>query len=398
MEANMKKVLFMIGMMNIGGVEKSLLSLISVLPREKYDITILTLEKKGGFLQDIPSWVKVEEATWFKEINPIILQPPQLTIKEYSYQKKYMEIPFFVLIYFLTKYFKNRHLYYRYIFKSIPMKKEKYDIAISYQGPNDLIDFYIANKVKAKSKVSWIHFDVSKFKMNKKLYGKLYRKFDKLFVVSHEALLKLKERIPSIGNKAEVFLNIISESLISKMSGDKVNFDDDYAGVKVVTVGRLSKEKGQDLAIKALSRLKNEGYNVRWYCIGEGKHRDELERLIEMHNLGEDFLLMGSTTNPYPYIARSDIYVQTSRHEAYCLTLAEAKCLKKPIITTNFIGAFEQIKDGYNGLIVEADEEDLYEKIKYLIENPLQRERLSINLRRDEINTTGEVIKLINYV
>ena len=78
-----KKILFMVSSMNIGGVEKSLLSLFSVIPREKYDITILTLEKKGGFLDYIPSNIKVEEATWFKDIKPIIMESPQSTVRRY---------------------------------------------------------------------------------------------------------------------------------------------------------------------------------------------------------------------------------------------------------------------------------------------------------------------------
>ena len=82
----------MVSSMNIGGVEKSLLSLLSVMPKEKYDITVLTLEKKGGFLDYIPSYIKVEEAAWFKEIKPIIMQSPQRTIKKYLKEilKSYM--------------------------------------------------------------------------------------------------------------------------------------------------------------------------------------------------------------------------------------------------------------------------------------------------------------------
>ncbi len=76
----MKKILFMVSSMNIGGVEKSLLSLLSKIPKDKYEITLLLLEKKGGFLEQIPDWVKVEEASWFKEIKTIIMQSPQQTI------------------------------------------------------------------------------------------------------------------------------------------------------------------------------------------------------------------------------------------------------------------------------------------------------------------------------
>jgi len=100
---------------------------------------------------------------------------------------------------------------------------------------------------------------------------------------------------------------------------------------------------------------------------------------------------LGSTQNPYPYVYKSDIYVQTSRHEGYCLTLAEAKCLKKPIITTNFTGAYEQIKDGYNGFVVEWNEEDLYNQIKYLLDQKIIRKKIATNLLREELDNIENI-------
>ena len=79
----MKKILFMISSMNIGGVEKSLLSLLSAIPKDKYEITILTLDKKGGFLEYIPNNVKLIEAEWFKYIKQIIMDSPKNIIKMY---------------------------------------------------------------------------------------------------------------------------------------------------------------------------------------------------------------------------------------------------------------------------------------------------------------------------
>jgi glycosyltransferase involved in cell wall biosynthesis len=383
----MKKILFMLSSMNIGGVEKSLLSLLSEMQKNEYDITVLLLEKKGEFLEYIPEGVLVEETTWFRDVKPIIMQPPKLTIKNYLNSKQYLKIPAFICSYFISKYFNNRHHYYKNVFKNIPFNNNSYDVAISYQGPTDIIDYYIANKVKAPNKISWVHFDISKHMVNKRLYEKLYKKFNKIFVVSKEAKLRLVEQIPTVQNKAEVFKNIVPTNLIKEMSKEKVNFDETYKGIKVVTVGRLSLEKGQDLAIKVLSRLRKNGYDVRWYCIGEGNNRNEYEMLIDEYDLKNDFLLLGSTPNPYPYIENAAIYVQTSRHEGYCLTLAEAKCLNKPIITTNFTGAYEQLIDGYNGLIVEFSEEDLYQKLKYLIEHPLERNKLSQNLQNTILNT-----------
>ncbi|MBS4209147.1 glycosyltransferase [Bacillus sp. FJAT-50079] len=373
----------MLTSMNIGGVEKSFLSLLSTIPKEKYDITLLLLERKGGFLEYIPPGIKVEETTWFSRVKQIIMQPPQQTVRNLMYNKKILKIVNFINVYFISKFFNNRYLYYKNVLKDVPNNPVEYDIAISYQGPTDIIDYYIAKKVNAKRKISWVHFDVSKHRINEKLYKKLYQNYEKIFVVSNQGKDKLIEKVPTITNKTEVFMNIIPKDVIIEMSKMPIEFDNNYKGLRIVTVGRLSKEKGQDLAIKVLSRLRSEGYEVRWYCIGEGNDRGEYERLIQIYGLKEDFLLIGASPNPYPYIQQSDIYVQTSRHEGYCLTLAEAKCLLKPIVTTNFIGAFEQIQDGYNGFIAHCSEEEIYKKIQYLIENKNMRQRLRINLIKE---------------
>lgn len=393
-----KKILFMVSSMNIGGVEKSLLSLLAVIPKEKYEITILTLDKKGGFLEYIPNNVKLIEAEWFKYIKPIIMDSPQNIIKRYIKNYEFLKILSFIYSYFKTKKTNDRYIYYKHVLKSIPECKEKYDVAIAYAGPTEIIDAYISHKVKAEKKIAWVHFDISKHKINKKLYNNLYERFNKIFAVSNECKKKLDEIIPAVRNKSEVLFNIVSEDLINEMSESYVDFDDNYKGIKIITVGRLSKEKGQDLAIKALSKLKKDRYDVKWYCIGDGNSRREFERLIKEYNLEGDFLLLGATSNPYPYIKSADIYVQTSRHEGYCLTLAEAKALNKPIITTNFIGAYEQIKDNENGIIVDCNENDLADAIKKLIDEKEICSRFSNKLREEKIDTTNEINKLLDYI
>ncbi|MGH0429622.1 glycosyltransferase [Bacillus hominis] len=387
----MKRVLFMISSMNIGGVEKSLLSLLSVMPKEKYDVTVLMLEKKGGFLKQLPSWIKIEEAVWFKDIKPKIMQSPKKTIKEYYENKRYIKALNFLFSYVASEKLKDRYVFYKEIFKDIPHSKNKYDIAIAYQGPTDIIDYYVVNRVTSKKKISWVHFDVFKHQINTKLYEKLYGELDNICVVSKEAQKHLIEKFPIVKSKTNVFFNIVLPDLINEMAKEKVEFDNGYKGMKIVTVGRLSKEKGQDLAIKVLSMLRKDGYEVRWYCIGEGENREYYETLIRKYNLKKDFVLLGSTQNPYPYVYQSDIYVQTSRHEGYCLTLAEAKCLKKPIVTTNFTGAYEQIKDGHNGFIVEWNEEDLYNKIKYLLDQKILRKKITTNLLTEELNNIANI-------
>lgn len=388
----------MISSMNIGGVEKSLLSLLSAIPKDKCEITILTLDKKGGFLEYIPNNVKLIEVEWFKYIKQIIMDSPKNIIKMYIKNYEFLKIPSFIYSYFKSKKTNDRYIYYKHVLKSIPECKEKYDVAIAYAGPTEIIDAYISHKVKAEKKIAWVHFDISKHKINKKLYNNLYERFDKIFAVSNECKKKLDEIIPMVRNKSQVLFNIISEDLINEMSKCYVDFDDNYKGVKIITVGRLSKEKGQELAINVLAKLKQDGYKVRWYCIGDGSAKEIYKELIKEKNLENDFILLGAISNPYPYIKKADIYVQTSIHEGYCLTLAEAKCLCKPIISTDFIGAYEQIENNINGCISKAEDNEIYRCIKNIINDSKLRSTFIKNLINEDINTEIEVNKLYKEI
>ena len=388
----------MVTSMNIGGVEKSLLSLLNALPKDKYDITLMLLEEKGGYLEYVPQNIKIIEATWFKDIKSIIMESPYKIVKKFIKEKRFIKCIRFIYCYFVDKYLDNRFLFYKNVMREIPMNKEKYDVAIAYQGPTDIIDYYIAYKVKADKKISWVHFDVSKHLFNNKLYTKLYKKYNKIFVVSNEAKNVLVSQINNIKEKTEVFFNIVCKDTILKMAKEKVDFDDSYKGIKIVTVGRLSKEKGQDIAIEALYQLRKSGYDVKWYCVGEGNDRGYYEEMIKKYNLQKDFILLGAKTNPYYYMNEADIYVQTSRHEGYCLTLAEAKYLEKVIITTNFITASNQIIDGENGFICEMNSDSIYRKIEFIINNDIQMKYIKNNLGSEKFDMKENVNKLMEFI
>ena len=201
--------------------------------------------------------------------------------------------------------------------------------------------------------------------------------------------------MPELKEKTEVFLNIISPKLILKQSEIDEGFKDMYEGLRILTVGRLSDVKGQTLCIEALKKLKDEGYNVKWYCVGDGISRKRYEKLVYDNNLMESFIFLGSKTNPYSFMKQCDIYVQSSLHEGYCITLAEAKCFGKPIVTTNFTGAKEQIVNRDTGIIVECNSEDLYKAIKEVIDNVELRNRISKNVTKTLADTSSEINKFL---
>ena len=390
----MKKILFMCINMNIGGTEKALLTMLNEMDRRKYDITLFMLEEHGGFLNQIPDGIKVMYLKEYKTLKKFINNPPQLVAKELIKNRKVISGLSILFIYTISKLIKDISIYYKYILRNVDILNEEYDIAIAYAGPMDFISYFVINKIKSKKRVQWIHFDISKIGFNVNFAKKIYDKFDKVFVVSNEGKDKLINFLPSLKDKTEVFFNIISCKMIEKMSYEGEGFSDDFDGTRILTVGRLSKEKGQDLIIPVLKKLKENGYKVRWYCIGDGPAKKEYEKLVDKLNIKDDFIFLGSKLNPYTYMKECNIYVQPSKHEGYCITLGEARCFNNPIVTTNFTGANEQIVNENTGLVCEINEEEIYKAIKKLLDDKKLYKNIKDNLNNEIVDSTKEIRKL----
>ena len=366
--------------MNVGGTERALLNMVAEMPKNKYDITIFMLEEYGGFLESIPVHVHKEYLNGYQNIKEIVHKPLRKVIKGFLKKGHLIKVFNFLIILFLSKITKNNSSLFQYILKGYPSLTNEYDVAIAYAGPMDFISYFVVHKIKAKKKIQWIHFDVKKIGFNINFATKIYKMFDQIYTVSSEGKNQLIKKLPKIKNKTDVFLNVISPKEIIKMANNGAGFTDQFDGLRILTVGRLSKEKGQDLVIPVIAKLIRSGFKVRWYCIGEGNAREEYEKLIKINKVEQNFILLGATPNPYTFMKQCDIYVQPSRHEGYCITLAEARVFNKPIICTNFTGAQEQIMDGLTGRIINFDETEMLVALKDLIKDRQLRNRFKTNL------------------
>lgn len=369
--------------MNIGGTEKALLNMIEAMPEDKYDITILLLEKYGGFLNDIPKRVKLSYLNGYENVKGLLNHPPRQTLIRLLKANEIEVLLKLSWLYFISTVKKDRSSLFEYLLRDLPFHSDNYDVAVAYAGPMDFISYFILRKVKAKKKMQWIHFDVTKIGFNANFASKMYPSFDNIYSVSLEANSKLISILPALKHKADVFHNLVSPLKVQEQAKTGEGFVDNFNGIRILTVGRLSPEKGHDLAIKATSRLISEGYKIRWYCIGDGSSKAELQMLINKLKLNNHFKLLGSLSNPYPFMAQCDIYVQPSRYEGYCLTLLEAKSLCKPIITTNVNGVNEQIINGESGIIVDINEDSIYQAIKNIIDDQKFKKMLSMTLERE---------------
>lgn len=390
----MKKIVFVLPHMLCGGVEKALLSLINEMPEDKYQISIILAEMEGDFLNQIPANISVDKIRAPKD--SYVIEGTKAALLSYLKRGKLIKFAR-VCINIITKADITT---LTTKFENIPAVQEKYDVAVCFHIHMPLLLKYVLYKIDAKNKVAWIHNDFKSAKFDVCKYGKLLEQYNHIFCVSNQLKEELLECLPKLNNKVSVAPNIISKQYINTMlkyAGNENCFDTNDK-IKLLTIGRLESQKGYDLAIEVCKLLKNDKLNFRWYVLGDGSLRKELETRIEKNGLNEYFYLLGVRTNPYPYIRDCDIYVQPSIHEGYGIAVAEARVLNKPILCTDFTGARDQIIPDVTGMIVDTNVLSIYKGLKTLICSEGKRKTLSENLSKTNPDTSKAVQEILSFL
>lgn len=361
----MKKVAIVTQKMVFGGIEKALIEMLKRFPNEKYDVDLILMENGGELINDIP-----------KNINTVVINKDLYKSKCNIIKK--------IFLYCRLKKEQDFSKQCELISKLLPFYKKTYDIAIAYHAPSTLPVFYTINNISAENKILWIHSDICKCKSNKNINNEYFSKYNKIYCVSKYCLNQLNKTFPNLSEKSSLFYNFINKQEIKDLSLQGEGYNDDFDGIRIATVGRLSEEKGQDLIPYIAKRLLKDNINIRWYIIGDGDFRGNIDNEIRKYNLEDKVFLLGKKYNPYPFIKNCDIYVQPSRFEGFCTTTMEAKILCKPVITTCVSGADEQFISDINGIITDIDRDSIYIEIKRLIENKSLRKKIEQNLLEND--------------
>lgn len=386
-----KSVLFVMNNLNCGGAEKALISLLDTIDYSKYDVDLFLMKHEGLFLSKIPYNVNLlDEPIEYKYFDMSIKLALLDCIKNGRLGIAISRLLTGIIFRTDKNRIRSEQRVWKYISKSLKNINKNYDIAVGYLEKTPV--YFCVDKVKANKKIGFIHNDYDKLGMDPLLDQPYFERLENIVTVSEECGNILRNRFPMYNDKVKVMYNIVSPSMINKMSLEQGSMGDD--GIKIVSVGRLNKQKNFELAIETCKELVQNGYAVKWFIIGEGEEREKLERMIDEHNLREIFVLLGIKENPYPYIKEADIYVQPSRFEGKSIAIDEAKILHKPIVVTNFSTAKDQITNHDNGLIVEMNSKSLYEGIALLINNEALREHFTFQLSNEQLGTESEIHKL----
>ena len=148
---------------------------------------------------------------------------------------------------------------------------------------------------------------------------------------------------------------------------------------RVIAVGRLNYQKGQDLLLEAWKRVEDTHPDWHLDIFGDGQEKPNLQSQISNLKL-TNVTIHPSTTDIYTEYLKSDFLVCSSRWESFGLILIEAMSCGIPAVSFDCDnGPRSIIADGQDGLLVKnGDIEDLADKINYLIEHPAQRQQMGL--------------------
>lgn len=400
-----KDILFVLNSLNIGGAEKSLVTILNMFDYDKYNVDLFLFGVEGELLDQIPKKVNIlPQDDDYKYFVKNRRKAFVYFLKKGKLKKSFFSF-LYILGYLFYKLFKRNDVYIGWTFKKNIINKieKKYDVSIGFMERSAL--YFSVCKVKSDNKIGFIHNDYSKYKFNYKLDNKYFKSLSKVATVSNECKKVLCDIFPQYSNKFIVIKNMIDCKYIEKKASEvpdfsvircsniKENcvFDKNY--INIVTVARLVEQKGIDNAIKICNTVKEKVSNVRWFVIGEGSEKSKLENLIKQYKLENSFFLVGKQANPYYWINNCDIYVQPSRYEGYGITVAEALCLKKVIIASN-IKVFDELIENEVTGILASDNEDFANKILECIESESYKNKIISNLQKFNSNEQAEIQKL----
>lgn len=379
----MTRIVFVTSDMEIGGVQQSLLSLLRAFPRDDVRLALLLLSVSGELLSQVPPEVEIIEAR-----DAVRLEKLRKGVS--GTLRRLGAVHLFIFA---------KSIYHQFGGKLGGKRKavDGYDIAVAYN--DGLATWYTAKRVNASRKIAFVHTDVRSATYKAQNEREIYRQFDTICFSCESSKNSFLSLLPEYVSKTAIIPNILDKERIRLLASAGEVLPNETGSVRLLTVGRLSHEKGLAKVPELLRCLKQDGYAVRWYIVGEGVEKENLRSLAAKYDVTYDLVLLGNKVNPYPLMASCDVYVQPSDYEGYCIALAEARTLNKPVLACDFNGAREQIRDSITGYVTGMKPEDMLPKLKRLVADNGLRDSFSSALRMEnEDNTTDDIRRCMNKI
>lgn len=383
----MKSILIVSHALEIGGAERALLAMLESFDYSQYSVELFLMRHSGDLLKLIPPQVKL-----LPEKKPYTaLAVPLVSILKKGMLRVAVGRVFAKL---RAKYYCKRHhiqgenaveleYSHKYTVKGMPViSDKKYDLVISFLTPH----YFAAEKTHAKTKIAWIHTDYSFVNVDVESEKKMWDRYDHIMSISDDCTKGFVSKFPALASKIVLMENIIVPSFLQKQAAlqDVKQEMPGFEGLNLLSVGRFSHAKNFDNVPDLCRRILAQGIQIRWYLIGYGSDEALIRQKIRETGMENHVIVLGKKSNPYPYMAACDVYVQPSRYEGRCVAVQEAQALGKPVIITAYPTSASQLQDGVDGVIVPQDNEACAVGIATVLKNPQMLEKLVHNCAEHE--------------
>lgn len=367
-----RKILFAINTMGRGGAEKAMIELIKQLDPSRYEIHLFALIARGEMFTKLPAHVRVLGPK--PDSGSVLSLQGRMALAKTILKCMVKKGGIISGAPYLVRNWKKQRqagrvqpdkLFWKLISDRSPRFDTEYDLAIGYLEGG--ATYYVSEHVQARHKIAFVHTNMQLAGYIPSLDSHLYDCMEAVFSVSEEVGRIFSEMYPAHADKVALFHNVTDVEGIRESARKGAGFTDAFEGVRLLTIGRLQPYKAYDVAIPALAELLRRGVNARWYVLGEGPERQNLEKLIREQGLEDRFFLLGDVENPYPYIRQCDLYVHATRFEGKSLAITEAQVLGKPIVASDCSGNTEQIVSGEDGLLIALSVENLADGIQRVL-------------------------------
>lgn len=391
-----KQVLFINYSLHSGGIEKSLVTLLSLFDFTRYDVDLQLFANEGLFLDRVPPQVNL--------LPPLFPAEYKLNIRKALFALVKSGHPLAAVCRLLVTFagktpggMGDRLARMWKIEKHFvhPACKE-YDAVVAFMEGQPI--YYAVTKVQAKRKIGFIHGDYNAMGLSQDFDRPYVKQLDALCTVSEGCKMALEDNFPEFREKFHVVYNILSTQFLRKMAEAPVDFGDRYSGSRVLSIARLSVQKGLDLALPAVASLREKGLEFRWYIIGVGPEEAALQEQARSLGIEQDVCFLGEQANPYPFLRACDVYLQPSRFEGKSIAVDEAMVLCKPILLTDFSTAADQVTSGENGLIVPMTPEGIAEGLEKLLTDGELRQRFHDALEAEDYTNENEIEKVYSLI
>lgn len=386
-----KKVLFINYSLHSGGIEKSLVTVLSLFDDLHYDVDLQLFANEGLFFSRVPEKVHV--------LPPLFPKEYRLNIRRAFPSLFFHGHPLLAICRLLVSFAGLRGTMGERLTKMWRIERhfvrpaaKQYDAVVAYMEGQPL--YYAVEMVHADVKIGFIHGDYNAMGLCRDFDRPYVEKLNALCTVSESCKTALETSFPEQRAKFHVIYNILSATFLRSMAEKGTGFDDDYDGMRILSIARLSHQKGLDVAMPAVVRLNQKGLRIRWYIIGVGPEEESLKQQAKELGAKDCVVFLGERGNPYPYVKQCDIYMQPSRFEGKSIAVDEAMVLCRPILLTNFSTAADQITDGENGMIVPMTTEGVEKGLEELAKNKELREKYVQALAKCDFTNEDEINKL----